>query len=62
LADQAWRLVPQWVLPGNDAAQIAPWRMGADGVLYLKMGMQVQGLHITDKSWVVSWCKLIACR
>ncbi len=48
LAGQQWRLVPQWVLTGNDAAQTAPWRMGSDGVLYLKLGTQVQGVRIVD--------------
>ena len=49
LGGAQWRLVPQWVLPtGNDAAQTTPWRMGADGVLYLKLGTQVQGVKIAD--------------
>ena len=48
LGGAQWRLVPQWVLPGNDAAQTTPWRMGADGVLYLQLGTQVQGLKIED--------------
>ncbi|MBB6562173.1 alpha-tubulin suppressor-like RCC1 family protein [Acidovorax soli] len=52
LAGQTWRLVPQWVLPEGNAAQVpaptATWWMGADGVLYLKLGAQVQGVRITD--------------
>ncbi|KRC30600.1 hypothetical protein ASE28_14295 [Acidovorax sp. Root219] len=48
LGNTQWRLLPQWVLPGNDAAQTAPWRMGSDGVLYLKLGTQVQGVRIVD--------------
>ncbi|MBB6564110.1 putative outer membrane repeat protein [Acidovorax soli] len=45
LGGQVWRLVPLWVLPaGNDAGQTVPWRMGSDGVLYLKLGTQVQGV------------------
>ncbi len=49
LAGQRWRLVPQWVLPAGDAAsQAAPWRMGADGLLYLKLGTQVQGVRMVD--------------
>ncbi len=44
-----WRLVPQWVLPeGRAAQQTAPWTLGADGVLYFKLGNQVQGVSIVD--------------
>ena len=46
-AGLAWRLVPQWVLPDN-AQQALPWRLGADGVLYLRLGTQVQGVQISD--------------
>ncbi|CAN7592407.1 hypothetical protein LJR118_004464 [Acidovorax sp. LjRoot118] len=42
LGGQAWRLVPQLALPTGAAGQREPWRMGADGVLYLKLGTQVQ--------------------
>ncbi|MDP4074428.1 fibronectin type III domain-containing protein [Acidovorax sp. A1169] len=52
LAGQAWRLVPQWVLPTGSAAQVppqaGPWWMGSDGLLYLKLGTQVQGVRISD--------------
>lgn len=49
LGNTQWRLVPQWALPaGNDAAQTESWRMGADGVLYLKLGTQVQGVRVAD--------------
>ncbi|WP_428001048.1 fibronectin type III domain-containing protein [Acidovorax sp.] len=52
LAGQAWRLVPQWVLPTGSAAQVppqaGPWWMGADGLLYLKLGTQVQGVRVSD--------------
>lgn len=52
LAATRWRLVPQWVLPEGNAAQVpapaAPWWMGADGLLYLKLGSQVQGVRIVD--------------
>lgn len=52
LAGQAWRLVPQWVLPTGSAAQVppqaGPWWIGADGLLYLKLGTQVQGMRVSD--------------
>jgi alpha-tubulin suppressor-like RCC1 family protein len=52
LAAQQWRLAPQWVLPTGSAAQVppqaGPWWMGADGLLYLKLGTQVQGVRISD--------------
>ncbi len=48
LGGQAWRLAPQWVLPAGDAGQAQPWRMGGDGLLYLKLGTRVQGLRIAD--------------
>ena len=49
LAGAQWRLVPQWVLPeGSAAQQTAPWTLGADGVLYFKLGAQVQGVRIAD--------------
>ncbi|KRC17552.1 hypothetical protein ASE31_29195 [Acidovorax sp. Root217] len=52
LAGQAWRLVPQWLLPTGSAAQVppqaGPWWMGADGLLYLKLGTQVQGVRVSD--------------
>ncbi|CAN7499354.1 fibronectin type III domain-containing protein [Acidovorax sp. LjRoot66] len=49
LGGTQWRLVPQWVLPeGGAARQTAPWTLGADGVLYFKLGSQVQGVHIAD--------------
>ena len=47
LGGQVLRLVPLWVLPvGSDAGQTVPWRMGSDGVLYLKLGAQVQGVRV----------------
>ena len=50
LAGQQWRLVPQWVLPEGSAAnvppQAGPWWMGADGLLHLMLGTQVQGMRI----------------
>lgn len=49
MGDQAWRLVPQWVLPANNASDAStPWRLGSDGLLYLQLGGQVQGLRIAD--------------
>ncbi len=52
LAGQAWRLVPQWVLPTGSAAHVpphaGPWWMGGDGLLYLKLGTQVQGVRVSD--------------
>ena len=49
LGGAQWRLVPQWVLPeGGAARQTAPWTLGADGVLYFKLGNQVQGVRIAD--------------
>lgn len=52
LAGQAWSLVPQWLLPSGSAAQVppqaGPWWMGSDGLLYLKLGTQVQGVRISD--------------
>ncbi|WP_428001138.1 fibronectin type III domain-containing protein [Acidovorax sp.] len=49
LGGTQWRLVPQWVLPeGGAARQTAPWTLGADGVLYFKLGSQVQGVRIAD--------------
>ncbi len=52
LAGQSWRLVPQWVLPTGSAAQVpsqaGPWWMGADGLLYLRLGAQVQSVRIAD--------------
>ncbi|MDZ7863978.1 fibronectin type III domain-containing protein [Acidovorax sp.] len=48
LGGQSWRLVPQWLLPAGDTGQTQPWRMGSDGLLYLKLGTPVQALHITD--------------
>ncbi len=49
LAGQRWSLVPHWVLPAGDAAsQNTSWRMGADGLVYLKLGNQVQGVRIVD--------------
>jgi alpha-tubulin suppressor-like RCC1 family protein len=49
LGGTPWRLVPQWVLPqGSAAQQTAPWTLGADGVLYFKLGAQVQGVRIAD--------------
>ncbi|WP_146187875.1 hypothetical protein [Acidovorax sp. CF316] len=52
LGGQAWRLVPQWALPTGSAAQVpplaGPWWMGADGLLYLRQGNQVQAVRITD--------------
>ncbi|WP_238541933.1 choice-of-anchor Q domain-containing protein [Acidovorax sp. CF316] len=47
---QTWRLVPQWVLPEGSAAQVpapaANWWLGADGLLYLKLGSQAQGVRL----------------
>ncbi|MBB6558847.1 putative repeat protein (TIGR02543 family) [Acidovorax soli] len=48
LGGQTWRLLPQWALPAGAAGQTEPWRMGADGMLYLKLGTQVQGMRIAD--------------
>lgn len=52
LAGQSWRLVPQSVLPTEKAAQMPPdarkWWIGPDGLLYLKIGTQVQSMTIQD--------------
>jgi hypothetical protein len=52
LAGQTWRLVPQWVLPEGAAVQVpaanANWWLGSDGLLYLKLGAQVQGVRAVD--------------
>lgn len=50
LGGQTWRLVPQWVLPEGSAAQVpapaANWWLGGDGLLYLRLGSQVQGVRV----------------
>lgn len=50
LGGQTWRLVPQWVLPEGSAAQVpalaANWWVGGDGLLYLRLGSQVQGVRV----------------
>ena len=48
LSGQTLRLVPQWALPVGAAGKTEPWRMGPEGVLYLKLGTQVQGVRIAD--------------
>ncbi|MDZ7863975.1 fibronectin type III domain-containing protein [Acidovorax sp.] len=48
LGGQGWRLVPQWVLPAGDAGQTEPWRIGGDGLLYLKLETQVQGVRVVN--------------
>jgi hypothetical protein len=52
LAGQAWRLVPQWMLPTGSPAQAppqaGPWWVGGDGLLYLQLGTQVQAVRIAE--------------